>query len=309
MRLRSSQIRQAGSARVFILVGLGGLLLAAAVLLWLVLGAGASTADEADGEEVVEVPPPPPPASGPQLVVRPTEPPPGAGGSMLKSAQRVHKLMGHLHKGAKSEDELAKKGPGSRIKVTVTGPPSPPDGMNPDIWAHMNEVLPRFSRCYQQRLLEKPGLKGKLVLSLSLSLSRVPGEGHATASGDIHKDSTIKDFKLQQCVLKRLAVARFPAPLAETKERATYPIVLQPGTGPASVEGPVAPRLPAKEEPKGAPPHPPSKEDPRGAPPHPPSKEEPKGSPPPPHPPARGEPAQPPPDPPAESVERPPPQQ
>ena len=270
MTSNAPHLHETGSARAVILVGLAGMLVAAAALLWLVLGAGAPSEEEGD-EQVVEPPPRPPPASGPQLAVRHSEPPPKAGGSMLKSSQRVQKLMGHLRKGAKSEDELAAKGPASRIKVTVKGPPSPPAGMNPDIWVHMNEVLPGFTRCYQQRLLEKPGVRGKLVLSLSM----VAGDGHATAKGDIHKDSTIKDFKLQQCILKRLAGAMFPLPLAEAKLKVTYPVVLQPGASAPGTGVSVAPRTPAGEPPRGAPPHPLAKEELKGTPPPPPPAKQP----------------------------------
>jgi len=117
----------------------------------------------------------------------------------------------------------------------------------------MNEVLPGVTRCYQRRLLEKPGLQGKLVLSLSM----VAATGHAKARGDVHKDSTIKDYKLQQCVLKRLSTAGFPMPLAEMKLKATYPIVLRPGAVQASA---------APGPPSGGTPQPPVKGTPRGTP-------------------------------------------
>ena len=119
------------------------------------------------------------------------------------------------------------------------------------------------------------------------------------AIGKIAKATTIKDFKLQQCVLQRLSAVPFPKHMIKAANRKPeqYIINLEPtSTGESNPQGPVtaatAPEPPHKDEPppkgepqpKGEPgkgePQPrgePGKEEPpKEEPPPPPPKEEPK---------------------------------
>ena len=251
--MRWTSPHDAGYVRALILVALAAVLLAGGALLWLVLGAGVDS-EELAQEETSREPPPRRPGTAPQLVVPHTARPPGSGVSALRSAQRAQKYMGHLRQGSRQDKQA------SKIKVTVVGPAAP-EGINPDIWAPMNELMPQFARCYQRRLLDKPGIQGKLVLTLNV----VPGKGEGIARGEIHKDSTIDDFQLQECILERLVTLRFPLALAEAREKGVYPIVLRPGApaaAPSPAPGPPSLPHPPENSPPPPPPGMPSKQGP-----------------------------------------------
>ncbi len=228
---------EAGRAAALLLAALALVLVAAGALLWLVLGGGEPDAEEQPEEPAAVEPPPQRPGVAPRLVAPHVERPEQPGKSMLKSSQRIQRLMGHLRKGASYLDDKAAK-----IKVTVKGPAAP-QGINPEIWAPLTETLPDITRCYQRRLLDSPGLKGKLVLSMSM----VEGAGVARAKTKFLNHSTIKDPTFRKCVLEKLAGAAFPLGLAAAGEGAVYPLVFQPGevnlTAP-TVAGSTTPPIP-----------------------------------------------------------------
>lgn len=208
-----------GRAGALLLVVLALVLVAAAALLWLVLGGDEPDIDEQPEESAVVEPPPERPGVAPRLVAPHIERPDQPGKSMLQSSQRMQRLLGHLRKGASQMDDKAAK-----IKVTVKAPAAP-QGINPEIWAPLTETLPGITLCYQRRLMDSPGLRGKLILSLAM----VEGQGVARARTKILNHSTIKDPVFRSCVLGKLAGAAFPQGLAAAKEGAIYPLVFQPG--------------------------------------------------------------------------------
>ena len=219
---------ESGSAGTWVLLALGLVLLAGGALLWLVLGTRETPDDDHEEPAQQHAEPPPEPAHArPRLTVRHGEPGPGRpGGSMLKSSQRAHQLVGQTRQGLKNAQARADKG--KHLKVTVAGPPTA-DGMNADIWLSTRGLLPQLTRCYQARLVDRPGLAGRLMLALS---TRADGE-HAGFHAELTRGSTIRDFKLQQCILQRLQAARLPLPLADVKDQVVYPLTLRPGAAPA----------------------------------------------------------------------------
>jgi len=299
--------QDSGRAWLFVICGVA--LLAGAVVLLMVLGSGGPE-DEEGEEEPVEVKGP----SGQELtreelararernpedrrlVVRPS----GHGG-LLKSSQRTQHLIRQVRLGGKTNDQIiALQLKGKRIQVTVSGPSMAKGKMDGDRWEIMKENLPKFASCYQDRLVEKPGLTGKVVLDITIK-PRTKEEMQAV--GTVAKASTIKDFKLQQCILQRLSSVPFPKHMVKDVNRKPeqYVINLEPTAGDNATQ-PVTTRT----EPEPPPPdeHPPPKEETKKEPPpkeepkkeEPPPKEEPKEEPPPKEETPREEPGEEPPD-------------
>ena len=283
--------QEQSSSRTWIFVVCGVALLAGAVALLLVLRSGSSEDEDEDevqegvarqpGREVERA------ASHREhedrrLVVKPSS----VKGGLLKSAQRSQHLIRQIKLGGQTNDQiLALQLQGKNVQVTVTGPSRGAGKMDGDRWEIMKENLPKFARCYQDRLAQKPGLSGKLVLDIII---KPRNKGECRAVGAVSKSTTIKDFKLQQCILQRLASVPFPKHMIKDANRKPeqYVINLEPtsnsSTDPVTTktepEPPPPPDPPPKEESK--------KEEPRHQPEPPPrdeaKKEEPRPQPEPP---------------------------
>lgn len=129
----------------------------------------------------------------------------------------------------------ARPGPASRVNAAVMGgnptvtyipfaQPQPlvqgelsRDMVRRVIWVHLNEIR----HCYQQELLMRPGLNGRLVVNFWIDPQ---GQVHDLQVGK----STFNLPSLDLCVAESMRRWEFPAQTSESVTQVNYPFVLRP---------------------------------------------------------------------------------
>ena len=251
--------REVGGSRALLLGGLALLLVVVVGALLLFMGGGPS--DEEKAREAEELERLEAAAGGegggrriPGQEWKGKEAPP-AGGD--RSFRRLASLQGELDdqlkKGSKTEEERDKKYAGPPIDVAVQGPMEA-DPRAPVMYEKMKkEYLKKIADCYKQSLSDKPSLRGRLNLSLSIKPTKVEAVGQVQAV--VGKGSTIQDMKLSACVTRRVSRMTVPGIYAvEQKDTVfEYPLQLDPGevSAAAPLEPPPPDNNPDPDTPEG----------------------------------------------------------
>lgn len=267
---------ESGSARLFLLLGLGAVLaLAAGFMLYVLIGSGEgqseedgdTAADEATDEDGV--------ARGrrvrePKRVMHPmaVKAMPAQGGGLVASADSVRVLNSQLKEGKKTDEELDETYKGPPMDVTVRGPLKP-DGFPLDLYIEMQKMREKISDCYKQSLSTMPNLNGNLVLSLKIVNDGGPV---ARVETGIEASSTVRDVKLSACVTRRISRMQMPLQLADPQKTYAYPLTMESGKdtsglkeweAPPSIEELKKKGLLPKEPGAGEPPTEPGKAEPQ----------------------------------------------
>lgn len=83
-------------------------------------------------------------------------------------------------------------------------------------------LLPLIKECYENTLITKPALAGKLVVDFTIIAEPdIGGLVSQSAINDV--ESTINDAPMRECVQETMYAAQFPAPLDGGEVRVTYP--------------------------------------------------------------------------------------
>jgi len=162
-------------------------------------------------------------------------------------------LDDHLKAGSKTEEEMDKKYSGPPMDVAVQGPKDN-DPRAPEMYKKMKEeYLKKIADCYKQSLSNKPSLRGRLNLSLSIKPTKNEDVGQVQAV--VGKGSTIQDIKLSACVTRRVSRMTVPGIYAvEQKDTIfEYPLQLDPGevSAAAPLEPPPPDNNPDPDTPEG----------------------------------------------------------
>jgi Mg-chelatase subunit ChlD len=86
----------------------------------------------------------------------------------------------------------------------------------------INANVAAVQKCYEKRLLESPGLAGKLTLAWTIG-----GDGQITAVSIDKKASSVNDDALAACILKAVKTWKFPKPTGGGIVQVTYPFVFK----------------------------------------------------------------------------------
>ena len=74
--------------------------------------------------------------------------------------------------------------------------------------------------CYESSMIRKPDLEGKLVVDFTIAASG------RVRSANVNK-SSVRDERLNECILKRLARWEFPKPKSGVEVAVSYPFIFK----------------------------------------------------------------------------------
>jgi TonB family protein len=74
--------------------------------------------------------------------------------------------------------------------------------------------------CYESSMLRKPDLEGKLIIDFTIA-----GSGRVRSANV--KESSVRDERLNECILKRLARWEFPKPKSGVEVAVSYPFIFK----------------------------------------------------------------------------------
>ena len=86
------------------------------------------------------------------------------------------------------------------------------------IHQHMSEI--RY--CYESAMVRNPSVQGKLVVDFSIDSRGIVRRNAST------KESTLKDPRLDDCILRRLVTWKFPKPKGGVDVAVIYPFIFKP---------------------------------------------------------------------------------
>jgi pSer/pThr/pTyr-binding forkhead associated (FHA) protein len=98
-------------------------------------------------------------------------------------------------------------------------------GLDPDVIAKIiKRYLPQIQYCYEQQLVSKPYLKGKVAVSFIIT-------GQGTVSKEKVIETTLKDTPTESCILSKVKNWKFPKPKGGGTVGVSYPFILMSNNG------------------------------------------------------------------------------
>ncbi len=98
-------------------------------------------------------------------------------------------------------------------------------GLDPDVISTIIKIyLPQIQYCYEQQLVSKPHLKGKVAVSFVIT-------GNGTVSKEKIVESTLRDTPTESCILSKVAKWKFPKPKGGGTVGVSYPFILMSNNG------------------------------------------------------------------------------
>lgn len=99
------------------------------------------------------------------------------------------------------------------------------DGLDPDvIAARIRKYLPQIQHCYEQQLVQKPNLKGKVTAAFTII-------GNGSIGAHSIPTSSLNDKATEKCILSKIKNWKFPKPRGGGKVSVRYPFLLMSNQG------------------------------------------------------------------------------
>jgi outer membrane biosynthesis protein TonB/pSer/pThr/pTyr-binding forkhead associated (FHA) protein len=93
-------------------------------------------------------------------------------------------------------------------------------GLDPDVIARIiKRYLPQIQYCYEQQLVSKPHLKGKVAVAFVIT-------GNGSVAKERVTETTLKDSPTEACILGKVKNWKFPKPLGGGTVGVNYPFIL-----------------------------------------------------------------------------------
>lgn len=109
---------------------------------------------------------------------------------------------------------------GTEIKVPSEEDVVAMGGLDPDVIARIiKRYLPQIQYCYEQQLVSKPNLKGKVAVAFVI-------QGDGSVGKEKVTETTLKDSPTEACILAKVKKWKFPKPLGGGTVGVNYPFIL-----------------------------------------------------------------------------------
>ena len=109
---------------------------------------------------------------------------------------------------------------GTEIKVPTEEEVEMMGGLDPDVIARIiKRYLPQIQYCYEQQLVSKPNLKGKVAVAFVI-------KGDGSVGKEKITETTLKDSPTEACILAKIKHWKFPKPLGGGTVGVNYPFIL-----------------------------------------------------------------------------------
>lgn len=109
---------------------------------------------------------------------------------------------------------------GTEIKIPSEEDVEVMGGLDPDVIARIiKRYLPQIQYCYEQQLVSKPHLKGKVAVAFVIT-------GAGAVTKERVTETTLKDSPTEACILAKVKKWKFPKPLGGGTVGVNYPFIL-----------------------------------------------------------------------------------